>query len=210
MLGAIGCTDKFEDFNTDPKAPTPEQMEGDFAATATLLGTMIPSIVQGQENNFQMLDQMIGCEFGRMGSAKNAWGGGATVYACYNPPMGWTGNMFDTTMPQIYTPFFRIRDLTDSDGLTYFWASLIRVAASLRISDCYGPIPFSKIGDGSDFQVAYDDMPTLYNAMFEELDKAIAGLKLSVGSTTSAQLFGNVDYIYGGDIARWVKLGNTV
>lgn len=24
LLGAVGCTDKFEDFNTDPKAPTPE------------------------------------------------------------------------------------------------------------------------------------------------------------------------------------------
>ena len=37
LLGAVGCTDKFEDFNTDPKAPTPEEMEGDFASTATLI-----------------------------------------------------------------------------------------------------------------------------------------------------------------------------
>lgn len=26
------CTDKFEDFNTDPKAPTPDQMKEDYAS----------------------------------------------------------------------------------------------------------------------------------------------------------------------------------
>lgn len=66
MLGSIGCTERFEDFNTNPKAPTPEQMEGDFISTATLISTMIPVMVQGQENNYQMIDQMIGCEYGRM------------------------------------------------------------------------------------------------------------------------------------------------
>lgn len=209
MLGATGCTDSFEDFNTDPKAPTPEQMEGDFASTATLISTMIPTIVQGQQNNYQMLDQMVGCEFGRMTAAKNQWGTNL-YYATYNPPIGWVGNMFDTTMPDIYTPFFRIRDISGGQGLTYHWARLLRVAATLRISDCYGPTPFSLIGGGSSFQVAYDDMPDLYNAMFEELDEAIAGLKESVGNSTTQEIFGNSDYIYQGDIAKWVKLGNSI
>lgn len=209
VFGATGCTDSFEDFNTDPKAPTPGQMEGDFASTASLIGNMIPVLAQGQENNFQMLDQMIGCEFGRMTSAKNQWGTGA-YYATYNPPIGWIGNMFDTTMPQIYTPFFMIRDISNGEGLTYHWANLLRVFATLRISDCYGPTPFSLIGGGSSYKVAYDDMPDLYNAMFTELDEAIAGLKESVGSSTTASLFGNVDYVYQGDIARWVKLANSV
>lgn len=209
VFGATGCTDSFEDFNTDPKAPTPEQMEGDFASTASLIGNMIPVLAQGQENNFQMLDQMVGYEYGRMTSAKNQWGTGA-YYATYSPPIGWIGNMFDTTMPQIYTPFFMIRDISNGEGLTYHWANLLRIFATLRISDCYGPTPFSLIGSGSSYQVAYDDMPDLYNAMFVELDEAIAGLKESVGSATSASLFGNVDYVYQGDIARWVKLANSV
>ena len=81
MLGSIGCTESFEDYNTNPKAPTPEQMEGDFASTATLISTMIPVMVQGQENNYQMIDQMIGCEYGRMTCARNAWGSDA-YFAC--------------------------------------------------------------------------------------------------------------------------------
>lgn len=208
LLGAVGCTDKFEDFNTNPKAPTPEEMEGDFASTATLISNMIPVLALGQENDYQMIDQMIGYEYGRMTAAANMWGSDM-YYGTYNPPISWSGNTFDTTMPKIYTPFFMIRDISEGEGLTYHWANLIRVFGSLRVSDCYGPIPFSKIGTGSDFAVAYDDMPTLYNAMFEQIDLAIAGLTEAAGGTGGA-LFADVDYIYQGDIAKWAKLANTV
>ena len=167
MLGSVSCTESFEDFNTNPKAPTPEQMEGDFASTATLISTMIPVMVQGQENNYQMIDQMIGCEYGRMTCARNHWGSDA-YFATYNPSQGWAGTPFNTCMPQIYTPFFQIRDISGGEGLTYHWANLIRIFGTLRVSDCYGPIPFSKIGTGSDYQVAYDDMPDLFNAMLEQ------------------------------------------
>ena len=208
MLGAAGCTDKFEDFNTNPKAPTEEQMKGDYASTATLIASMIPVVAQGQENNYQMLDQMIGCEFGRMTSAKNQWGSNA-YYATYNPPIGWVGNMFDTTMPMVYTPFFQIRDISGGEGLTYHWANLLRIFATVRVSDCYGPTPFSMIGGGNSFQVAYDDMPDLYNAMFDEIDEALAGLK-EASTGTGGSLFADVDYIYQGDIAKWAKFANTL
>lgn len=209
MLGAVGCTDKFEDFNTDPMAPTPGQMEGDFASTAANINTMMPVMVLGQENDFQMIDQMIGCEYGRMTSAKNQWGSDR-YYATYNVGPNWSGNCFDTNMPKMYTPFFMIRNISGTEGLTYHWANLMRVFGSLRVSDCYGPIPFSKIGTGNDFAVAYDDMPTLFNAMFEELDKAITGLKEAAGSASSVNLFRDADFIYQGDLNKWVKLGNTL
>lgn len=209
MLGATGCTDKFEDFNTDPKAPTPEQMEGDFASTATLLSAMMPVLVENQQNNYQWLDQMVGCEYGRMTAALNQWGSG-TFYATYNVGT-WAGNRqyFNIGMPQIYTQFFRIRDISGGQGLTYHWANLIRIAGTLRISDCFGPMPFSLIGNGNSYQVAYDDMPDLYNAMFDELDRTIAGLKESVGSSTTQSIFGQSDIIYSGDISKWVKFANT-
>lgn len=205
MLGSVGCTDSFEDFNTNPKAPTPEQMEGDFASTATLISTMIPVMVQGQENNYQMIDQMIGCEYGHMTSARNHWGSDA-YFATFNPSIGWASIPFQTSMPQIYTPFFQIRDLSGGEGLTYHWANLIRIFGTLRVSDCYGPTPFSQIGSGSDYQVAYDDMPELFDAMLAELDVVIAGLK----EGGNAAVFADVDYIYKGDMSKWVKFANTL
>lgn len=208
MLGVVGCTDEFENFNTNPKNPTPEDMEGDYASTASNINAMIPVLQNGQENDFQMLDQMIGCEFGRMLAAKNQWGSGA-YFATYDPPQGWTGIPFTTTMPDIYTSFFKIRDISGGKGLTYYWGNFLRVAGTLRVSDCYGPTPFSLVGTGDSYSVAYDDMPDLYNAMFAELDDAITGMKESVGSSTTSMIFGSADAIYQGDIAKWVKLANT-
>ena len=208
LFGSVGCTDKFEDFNTDPKAPTPEQMEGDFSATATLLNTMMPALVLGQENEFQMIDQMVGCEFGHMTAAKNQWGSNA-YFGTYNPPIGWIGNTFDTMMPKMYTQFFQIRRISGEDNLVFHWANLIRIAGTLRVSDAYGPTPFSMIGTGTEYKVAYDDMPDLFNAMFDELDKSIEGLKKGIGGD-GAKVFGTADFIYGGDVTKWVKFANTI
>lgn len=155
LFGAAGCTDKFEDFNTDPKAPTPEQMEGDFSNTATLINTMMPVLVLGQENEYQMIDQMIGCEFGRMTAAKNQWGSNA-YFATYNPPVGWVGSPFDTMMPKMYTSFFQIYRISGKESLVYHWANLMRIAGTLRVSDCYGPTPFSLVDlEGSKFTVLF-------------------------------------------------------
>lgn len=208
VLGSAACTDKFEDFNTDPYGPTKDQMNKDGYVNASLIQDMMAVLCNGQENDYQMLDQMIGCEYGRMTSAKNQWGSGQ-YYATYDPPTGWTGNMFDTTMPDIYTPFFQIRENTGGEGLAYAWALLLRVAGTLRISDCYGPTPYSLI-TGQEYTVAYDDMPDLYNAMFEDIDKAIEGLKAAASSSSAASLFSSTDYIYGGDMAKWAKYANSV
>lgn len=209
MLGAVGCTDKFEEFNTNPKAPTIEEMEGDFAYTATLIGNMIPVVALGQENDFQMIDQMIGCEYGRMMAANNAWGTDG-MFGTYNPRLSWQGIPFTTIMPQyLYTPFFKIREVSKGEGLMYHWANILRIFGTQRISDCYGPTPFSLIGGGSSYQVAYDDMPDLYDAMFEELDKSIEGLKAASGGTVSKTIQ-NADVIYGGNISKWAKFANTL
>ena len=120
-----------------------KDMLGDNAATGSLIRSMFPALVQGQQNNSQMLDQMIGSEYGGEIACIATWNNGGNYYT-YNPRIGWYGNMFDTTMPQIYTGFFQIRDLSEGKGLAYQWAQILRVAASVRISDCYGPIPYSK------------------------------------------------------------------
>ena len=71
-----GCTDKFEEYNTNPFGPKPDQMLGDNAITGSLIKSMIPALVQGQQNNSQMLDQMIGSEYGGEITCIAQWGNG--------------------------------------------------------------------------------------------------------------------------------------
>lgn len=201
------CTGQFEDFNKNPYGPTSGDMLGDNVETGVLIQAMIPAIVQGQQNNSQMLDQMIGLEYGGHASMIAPWKG--TNYYTYNPAIEWYGNTFDTTMPQIYTNFFQIKNKTEGKGVVFSWAQIIRVAASLKISDCYGPIPYSKI-NGNDFAVAYDNMEELYIAMFNDLDEAITNLEAALASGSDVSALKDFDYVYGGDFTKWVKYANSL
>ena len=204
----VGCTGNFEDYNTNPCAPTPGDMKGDNADIGSLIKSMIPALVQGQQNNSQMLDQMIGSEYGGQIANVAMWENGGNYYT-YNPRIGWYGNMFDTTMPQIYTSFFQIRNATEGRGVVYAWAQILRVAASLKISDCYGPIPYSQIS-GSAFTVSYDKMEDLYKYMFEDLNAAIATIKTSVLAGEDFSSLAEYDLVYGGNFENWVKFANTL
>lgn len=204
----IGCTSKFEEYNTNPFGPTPGEMQGDNANTGSLIRSMIPVLVQGLQGNSQHLDQMIGSELGGEISNIATWNNGGNYYT-YNPRIGWYGEMFDITMPQIYTGFFQIKNLSGGKGLAYQWAQILRVAASLKISDCYGPIPYSEI-TGSAFIVAYDPMDKLYNSMFEDLDKAIAAFTTSLQGGEDMSSLAEYDLVFDGDFTKWVKFANTL
>lgn len=203
----MGCTDKFEDFNKNPYGPTSQDLLGDNVKTGILIQAMLPAIVQGQQNNSQMIDQMVGLEYGGHAAMINPWGG--TNFYTYNPSIGWSGIPFDTAMPQIYSNFFKIRDKTGGKGVVFAWAQLLRVAASLKISDCYGPIPYSKI-NGTDYTVAYDNMEELYNAMFTDLDAAISALESALTSGADVSSLKDFDYVYNGDFKKWVKYANSL
>lgn len=203
-----GCTGNFEDYNKNPYGPLSSDLLGDNVETGILIKAMFPAIVQGQQNNSQMIDQMIGLEYGGHASMINPWGNSGNYYT-YNPRIGWYGNTFDTSMPQIYSNFFQIKDKTGGKGVVYAWAEVLRVAASLKISDCYGPIPYSKI-NGTAYTVAYDSMEELYNQMFADLEDGISIFKAALASGADVSTLADFDYVYGGNFTKWVKYANTL
>ena len=208
---AFGCTGDFEEFNTNPFAPTPDQMMGDNAGTAADLGTMVNAIGYQQENNSQIIDQFIGFEYGGTTTTaknhvndRNAW---------YNIPasVGDTyGTTFEHILPDTYTGFNKIRENTGGKGVVYAMASINRVAASIKLSDCYGPIPYSKI-TGAEFTVPYDSEQDLYNYMFEDLTEAINTLQSVYSSSGEiASTLVEADMIFSGNILKWLKYANTL
>lgn len=203
-----GCTGNFEDYNMNPFGPTPDDLLGDNVETGILIEAMLPAIVQGHQNNSQMIDQMIGLEYGGHASMINPWGNSGNYYT-YNPRVSWYGTTFDTTMPQIYSNFFQIKEKTGGKGVVFAWAQILRVAASLKISDCYGPIPYSKI-NGTAYTVSYDNMEELYNNMFADLDEAILTIKAALASNADVSILANYDFVYSGNFTKWVKYANTL
>ncbi|MDE6870884.1 MAG: SusD/RagB family nutrient-binding outer membrane lipoprotein [Bacteroidales bacterium] len=203
-----GCTKDFENYNTNPFGPTEEQMKADNALTGSLIKAIIPTLVQGQQNNSQMIDQMVGSEYGGHISCIASWGNAGNFYT-YNPRIGWYDIPFDTMMSQIYTSYFQILEYTQGKGPIFYWAQIIRIATTLKISDCYGPVPYSNVGGGA-YTVAYDSMEDLYDNMFADLDEAITALESLVLSGEDMSSLAESDYIYNGDFTKWVKFANTL
>ncbi len=81
-----------------------------------------------------------------------------------------------------------------------------RVYAYHRITDFWGPIPYSNFGNGEK-TVPYDSQEAIYNDFFISLEEAVTVLKANAGGTSF--LAGN-DVVYGGDVDSWLKFANTL
>ena len=88
----------------------------------------------------------------------------------------------------------------------YAIAMIIKVAAMSRVTDTYGPIPYTQIGVDGRVTVPYDSQETVYNAFFDELDEAIATLS----ENSSSALVPTADYVYSGNVQQWIKFANSL
>ena len=207
LICAVGCTDKFEEYNTNPHAPTQEQMKGDNAGTISILTSMMPVFVQGQQNLSQYIDQMIGAEYGGMIANINPWTGYNTY--TYNSEDSWTSQPFQSILPQVYSQYNQLKDLTNGEGVAFQMAQLMRIFATLRLNECYGPVPSSRIIDSYE-GVAYDKEEHLFNYLFEDLDVVIDELKAAAVTNSVVSSLAPGDFVYQGDISKWVKFANTL
>lgn len=196
---AIGCTDKFEEYNTN-------QYQIYKADPAILMKSMIETIVNIQQNDSQMQDQMVG-QYGGYLCPSNIWSG--TNFGTYNPSDSWNANMWNTNFEKIYSNFFQIQEATKSTGHYYAFACMIRAITMLRVVDSYGPIPYSHVKKG-DFYVAYDTQEEVYKNILKDLENAANVLyNYFVSTNGNSPLAGN-DPVYNGNYAQWAKLANSM
>ncbi|MCB0583882.1 MAG: SusD/RagB family nutrient-binding outer membrane lipoprotein [Phaeodactylibacter sp.] len=83
------------------------------------------------------------------------------------------------------------------------WRSVI----FLRLTDLYGDIPYSEAGLGfleGITKPKYDPQSEIYADMISEINEALS--MFDAGQPT----FGSADIIYGGDIDKWKKFGNSL
>ncbi|MFS4416539.1 SusD/RagB family nutrient-binding outer membrane lipoprotein [Maribacter sp. 2307ULW6-5] len=81
-----------------------------------------------------------------------------------------------------------------------------RVYAYHRVTDYWGPIPYSQFGN-LEKKVPYDSQEDIYNDFFTTLGEAVAVLKANAGATS---FLASNDVIYGGDVDSWLKFANTL
>jgi hypothetical protein len=207
MILLAACTENFEDYNSHPYNPTAEDLTPS-ASVGGLFEKMFYQMHHHQENDSQMVDQMVGDQYGGYMSTPTIWQG--TNFSTFNQPENWNEIPFTTPFPYFYANWTKVREISGGVGYVYAWANVVRVAAMLRVTDTYGPIPYSQMGGGQ-FQVAYDDVETVYKSMVADLDNSVDVLSAFWATYSKEELtMAQYDIVYNGDFGKWVKFANSL
>ncbi|WP_423129030.1 RagB/SusD family nutrient uptake outer membrane protein [Gaoshiqia sp. Z1-71] len=201
---AVACTENYEEYNTNPYNVTKEQMKADgynvSAALVGLQGWVLPT----NTNTFQFTDCLLGGSYGGYLADSNS-GFNAGKFSTYNPQLTWNKVPFNDIIPKIFTNLTQVKSVTD-DPVPLAIAMIIKVASIVRITDIYGPIPYSKVGEDGSLTAPYDSQENVYNKMFDELNQAIETLTVHKTEAISP----NADKVFSGNLIKWIKFANSM
>lgn len=198
----VSCTEKYEDFNNDQKNPT--EVPGDFvfANAQKALADQISS-ANVNLNILRLISQY--------------W-----TETTYTDEANY--DLVNRTIPDlVFRTYYRdilndLRDakrvipnevtITDADVVAR--ANKIQIIELLEIYcwnelvDYFGDIPYTEALDIQNTAPKYDDAMTIYKDLIARIDVAVAALDPDYGS------FGDNDLFMGGDVAMWIKFGNSM
>lgn len=209
ISGVSSCTNNFEDMNRNPGEPTEEEMSPYLPVV--IFGQMIDNVYSSQENSYQMNQNLIGDPYGRYLSISNK--GFTRNFSIFNAPDGWVNYPYEDVFPKFYGAWRKLREIVDPEQnrVLLEWSNILRVATMHRLGDMYGPIPYSKIGDG--INAPYDSVEDLYRNMMKDLDTAIDYLTQYVEEYPNAIALVEPekgDVIYGSDLKKWIVFANSL
>ena len=205
LLTIVGCTDRFERLNTNPNQVTGDQLEAKNYRVGTKVLSLQSLVIPVQEHMYQFNESLTGGPFGGyIGSTVNTW---LLRFETFNPSDDWRKWPFANVITETYTPYRGIINGTH-DEVAVAFANILRVAIMMRVTDSYGPIPYSNAVNNESIYVKYDSQETVYKKMFEELDSAIQSLSANTGLPAAA--WKNYDKVYFGDIAKWCRYANSL
>lgn len=203
------CTSDFKNWNINPNEVTPAQMEQDNLNTGAYFTQMEKGVfIVGKDlgGEYQSTEMLTGDIFAGYIANINTYSYTTYHNAHYALYMGWYNAPFNDAYSNIMLPWKSIRDITSDNSPALAMATVVKVLGMNRVTDMYGPIPYSKFGTA--IQVTYDSQEEVYRQFFSELEHAISVLTDYV--KTNATFMGNYDYIYSGNVSKWIKLANTL
>ena len=85
-------------------------------------------------------------------------------------------------------------------------AKIWKVYMFMPVTDYWGAVPYFEAGNGKNV-VLYDSQEDIYKDFFKILKEATTVLN---NAPAANRVFAKGDLIYGGDVKKWLKLGNTL
>lgn len=197
------CTDNYMDYNTNPYEVTQDEMNRDAYLTRSALTGMQGYVIPTDVNLSQFLEALMGGPYGGYLAESNS--GFNNRFSNYNQSQDWVGKLYKDVIPNVYANYAQLEAATE-DPVYLSVGKVVKVAAILRVTDGYGPIPYSKLGANGDLTAPLDSQQKVYETMLNELDEAVTALLEHRTETFSSK----ADKVYAGKVEQWIKLANSL
>ena len=199
-VALAACTANYEEINKNPYQPDEEDMRADDYLFGAMLLNLQDLMMPEQENFAQFADCLMPGGFSGYVADSNLGTSWSGRFATYNPSQGWLKVPFNDFYTKFYPNYFQLKQQS-TDEVYLALADLFRVVVMQRVTDTYGPIPYSQVGVENSVNAPYDTQKAVYAAMFEQLDAVIATLNAHSTQTFPA----GSDRIYSGNVGQWVS-----
>lgn len=200
------CTDAYMDINSNPYQPG--DLSADDYALGSAMSNLSSAVISSDVNTTQFTECLLGGPMGGYFADSNS--GWANTISNYNPTNDWTRVLLisDRVIPVLYSNLTQVKQVSErtNNPVPYAIAQIIKVAAMHRVTDTYGPIPYSKIGADGEITIPYDSQEEVYNTFFEELNQSIDVLT----ANSNAALVATADFVYGGNVQSWIRFANSL
>lgn len=210
LIGATACTDRFEKINSDPNGLNENQIPVESRFAMPMQSIYLN--YQNRDYEYQ-LQQNLNADLYSGYLANPTPFGGNNNNSTYALNDGWNNMPFKAGILYVMKPVSEIIKSATTMGFTDYiaLAKIIRVAAMHRVSDIYGPVPYSKAMQGGQ-SVPYDSQESVYNQFFAELEESVNALTDFVDNNPAAeeQRIKPFDQMCGGDYVRWIRFANTL
>ncbi len=199
------CTDDFDEINTNPKSLTTDNL--DFSSYPLVVaGALYNPLYMGSDNqgSFQLGQSLFADIYANYFATTAANFDSDKFILVGNWLNGAYSSFYSRSFPSIkYAEDYAVANGLDiENAIMKTW----RVYAYHRVTDYWGPIPYSNFGNGEKV-VFFDSQEAIYNDFFTTLDAAVALLKNNAGGIS---LVRGSDIIYGGSVDHWLRFANSL
>lgn len=207
---SASCTDIS---NIDEKLITDKMLEQDANEGGFLLPGMMKNILQVDEPwNYEFQQNLNADYYGGYMMLPQPYFAGINN-SSYSMTDSWNGGIWSVPASNVLDQWvvMKKKGYNTKYPDLYAISLIIKTFAGHRLTDIFGPIPYSEYGLSTDAK--FDSEEEAYNTFFLELKQAVDALKeIEDANPDGDQLrFAKFDRSqYGGDYAKWIKVANTL
>ncbi|UKB79424.1 SusD/RagB family nutrient-binding outer membrane lipoprotein [Chryseobacterium sp. MEBOG07] len=214
LMTASGCGD-LDQYNQE-KLGNPENMYADYNAVVNPL----KSLQRGLQSDYQLYPNLSADMFSGMFSTASQFNGGKNNMT-YFMMDGWNNRIiarqqdifnYSIIIDNAAKNFYPGIDFTG----TFAVKKILKVITAARVSDNHGPVVYSKYETPNANGVTdFDSQQEAYQNFINDLTVAITDLQKiqnmpATGNEGDKAALKRADLVYGGNMAQWAKLANSL